>query len=158
MILKGIMKSGVLKAAEKYAKSESSKPLIPWFISENKIDMTEYGNYSYHSYAEFFSRQKLKKYSKTDFSDKHLISPCDGFLSAYRLSDDSSFAIKGSRYRVSDLLNVSKTEFVLFSGLRPVIIIAIAILMIATSMTAIILKENFTAFSRLPWKTIRYLP
>ena len=41
MILKGIMKSGVLKAAEKYAKSESSKPLIPWFISENKIDMTE---------------------------------------------------------------------------------------------------------------------
>ena len=129
MILKRIMKSGVLKAAEKYAKSESSKPLIPWFISENKIDMTEYGNYSYHSYAEFFSRQKLKKYSKTDFSDKHLISPCDGFLSAYRLSDDSSFAI-----------------------------IAIAILMIATSMTATILKENFTAFSRLPWKTIRYLP
>ena len=108
MILKGIMKSGVLKAAEKYAKSESSKPLIPWFISENKIDMTEYGNYSYHSYAEFFSRQKLKKYSKTDFSDKHLISPCDGFLSAYRLSDDSSFAIKGSRYRVSDLLNDSE--------------------------------------------------
>lgn len=108
MILKGIMKSGVLKAAEKYAKSESSKPLIPWFISKNKIDMTEYGNYSYHSYAEFFSRQKLKKYSRTDFSDKHLISPCDGFLSAYRLSDDSSFAIKGSRYRVSDLLNDSE--------------------------------------------------
>ena len=46
MILKGIMKSGVLKAAEKYAKSESSKPLIPWFISKNKIDMTEYGNYT----------------------------------------------------------------------------------------------------------------
>nr|WP_039121373.1 phosphatidylserine decarboxylase [Ligilactobacillus ruminis] len=108
MFLKGIMKSGVLKAAEKYAKSESSKHLIPWFISENKIDMTEYGNYSYHSYAEFFSRQKLRKYSKTDFSDKHLISPCDGFLSAYRLSDDSSFAIKGSRYRVSDLLDDSE--------------------------------------------------
>ncbi len=36
MILKGIMKSGVLKAAEKYAKSESSKPLIPGLFLRTK--------------------------------------------------------------------------------------------------------------------------
>ena len=34
----------------------------------------------------------------------HLISPCDGFLSAYEIRPDSSFVIKGSRYGVRDLI------------------------------------------------------
>ena len=39
-----------------------------------------------------------------DTDPDHLISPCDGWLSAYGIRPDSSFSIKNSLYRVKDLL------------------------------------------------------
>lgn len=105
MALKCIMKSGALKLAERYVKSDASRIVIPHFIKKNEIDMTEYGHYEYHSFAEFFSRRRLPEYSRFDADEGHLIAPCDSFMSAYRLNDTSSFAIKGSHYKVSDLLD-----------------------------------------------------
>ena len=39
-----------------------------------------------------------------DQHPSHLISPCDGWMSAFPIEADSSFCIKGSRYRLQDLI------------------------------------------------------
>ena len=105
LFLKGLLHSKALKAAELYVKSPASKKIIPAFIKQNQLDMTEYGHVNYHSYAEFFSRQRLAQYQTFDTNPKHLIAPCDSFLSAYQLDQQSVFKIKNSSYRVSDFLD-----------------------------------------------------
>ena len=57
---------------------------------------------SFRSFRDFFAR--TRRNLLTDMHPEHLISPCDGWLSAFAIDEDSSFEIKGSRYRLRDLL------------------------------------------------------
>ncbi|MBR2716891.1 MAG: phosphatidylserine decarboxylase [Oscillospiraceae bacterium] len=56
----------------------------------------------FRSWQEFFSR--TRRDTRVDDAPDHLISPCDGWLSVCPVREDSSFAIKGSHYRLEDLL------------------------------------------------------
>ena len=76
--------------------------LIPRYIRRNRIDMRPFEGQTYESFAAFFARKKPYIHYETD--PNTLISPCDGWMSAYPVNEGGSFAIKGSRYRVGDLL------------------------------------------------------
>lgn len=97
-----IHKLGGFRAVAWFLKTPCSKILIPGFIRRNKLDMTPYAGQTYGSFADFFAREK----SKVNYiiSPNTLISPCDGMLSVYPISEDMSIPMKGSYYALSDLV------------------------------------------------------
>ena len=84
--------------------SRPSKLLIKPFIKRSGIDTSQYIMYGFRSYNDFFTRVVKPEKRPVDFAPEHLISPCDSKLTVYKISRNSIFRIKGSRYRVSDLL------------------------------------------------------
>ncbi|MCR5510999.1 MAG: phosphatidylserine decarboxylase [Lachnospiraceae bacterium] len=58
----------------------------------------------FRSFNEFFTRKRINGFTTTYASPKKIICPCDGYLSCYKISDETSFMIKHSKYRVSELL------------------------------------------------------
>ncbi|MBR6070354.1 MAG: phosphatidylserine decarboxylase [Ruminococcus sp.] len=94
----------VSEAVGAYMDSPLSKPLIEPFIRKNGIDTSDYIMRDFRSYNQFFTRRIKPEKRPIDRVPAHLISPCDAKLSVYRIDGRSIFRIKGSYYRVSDLL------------------------------------------------------
>lgn len=94
----------VSEAAGAYMDSPLSKPLIEPFIRKSGIDTSQYIMRGFRSYNQFFTRRIKPEMRPIDRDPDHLISPCDSKLSVYEIGRESVFRIKGSRYRVSDLL------------------------------------------------------
>lgn len=101
-VLKVLQACGASHLAAAFLHSSLSRPLIRRYISRYDIPMEEFEGVRFPSFGAFFARKK--KSVQFDAAPDHLISPCDGWLSVYPIEADSSFAIKGSRYRVCDLL------------------------------------------------------
>lgn len=110
--LKVLLYTGALKLGEMVARSQLSKPFISRYIKNNNIDMSDFKGQKYNSFQDFFSRKRDD--IEVDRQAEHLISPCDGYLSAYRIKSNNSFHIKGSWYKVTDLVTNKKIakEFV----------------------------------------------
>lgn len=100
--LKVLQVCGFSHLAAAFLRSPLSRPLISRYIDRYDIPMEEFEGVRFRSFQDFFARKKNS--IRFDAAPDHLISPCDGWLSVYPIEADSSFAIKGSRYRVCDLL------------------------------------------------------
>ena len=85
-----------------FLKSPLSKPFIRWYAGRHGLRVDKNKLRSYRSFRDFFARRR--RYLLADMTPRHLISPCDGWLSAFPVDGDSGFEIKGSRYKLSDLL------------------------------------------------------
>ena len=81
--LKVLLHTGALKLGEIVARSPLSKPFISRYIKNNNIDMSDFKGQKYNSFQDFFSRKRDD--IEVDRQAEHLISPCDGYLSAYRI-------------------------------------------------------------------------
>lgn len=106
LILKILLHTKILKLAEKYVCSSFSKPLVKYFIKNQKIDMSDFAGKEYKTFADFFSRQKDE--INFDKNPSALISPCDGLLSVFEVEENSQFKIKGVWYSVFDLIKDEK--------------------------------------------------
>lgn len=84
--------------------SHLSTLMIKNFIKKNNIDMNRYEKKKYKSYNDFFTRQLKESYYHFEKNSNILISPCDAKLTAYRIDTNSYFTIKGTNYRIEDLL------------------------------------------------------
>jgi len=93
------------KIAGAFMDSFLSKPLIKPFIKRGGIDMSQFEERKFHSYNDFFTRKVKPEKRPVDTDPSHLISPCDSKLMVYHIDRRSIFRIKGSHYRVSDLLS-----------------------------------------------------
>ena len=100
--LKVLFKLGIAKQMAFYMKSPLSRGMARRYIKRYDIDMSQYVDTRYRSFADFFSREK--KETANDPDPSHFVSPCDGWLSISRVSRDSSFSIKDSLYSVGDLI------------------------------------------------------
>ena len=86
-----------------YMNSRYSKHRIRKTIEQSNIDLSEFESTDYKSYNDFFTR-KIKSGKRTvDMDAFSFVSPCDAKVSAYKISENSSFYIKNSYYTVSDL-------------------------------------------------------
>jgi len=103
-ILKILTKPVISKIVGAFMSTRVSTVLIRKFIQKNNIDMEEYEKAKYSSYNDFFTRKILPEKRVVDRNAKSFISPCDSKLTAYTISDDLSFNIKGTKYTVSSLL------------------------------------------------------
>jgi phosphatidylserine decarboxylase len=105
-ILKLIMKSRLDRLAVKFLWSPFSKFLIKGYAHRHGIPLTEKQRKSFGSFRDFFARGKENPW--VDITPGHLISPCDGWLSVFPITEDSTFSIKSSHYRLADFLQDEK--------------------------------------------------
>lgn len=105
ILLKIILNTNMDKLAVCFLRSVLSRPYIKRFADKNGIEIKEDELKQFRTYRDFFLREK--SYS-VDMESTHLISPCDSWLSAFRIDDDSAFSIKGSVYRLCDLIGDSE--------------------------------------------------
>lgn len=104
-LLKLLTRPFVSKIVGDFMSSIFSKPLIKPFIRKNHIDTSQYVMKGFRSYNDFFTRKVKPEKRPIDYDASHLISPCDSKVSIYPVDENSIFRIKGSMYRVSDLLH-----------------------------------------------------
>lgn len=104
VLLKTLTAPVISRAAGAFMDSKASKLLIKPFIKRSGIDTSQYIMRDFRSYNDFFTRRVIPEKRPVDYEPSHLISPCDSKLTVHKISKNSIFRIKGSRYRVSDLL------------------------------------------------------
>ena len=103
-ILKICTTRGIANLYGSYLNSRSSKHKIKKFVRKNGIDMSEYKPVKYRSFNEFFRREIKEECRPVDTDPHSLISPCDGKLTAFEISADSVFRVKGFDYNLNTLL------------------------------------------------------
>lgn len=105
---RGIMKLFVNRTVSSLGGSVLNSRLstlrIPSFIKKNNINMEDYVEQYYTSYNDFFMRQIKKECRPIDENPLSIISPSDGKLSAYKISDKLVVTIKNTKYTIASLL------------------------------------------------------
>lgn len=86
----------------RFLRSPLSRPFLLAYAKLYDIPISRRELLQYRSFRDFFARESVS--AEIDNTPGHLISPVDGFLRAYPIIGTDSFPIKGSRYRLSDLL------------------------------------------------------
>lgn len=107
LFLRLLKRRGASKLVGKILNSRASRCLNKRFCKSNNIDLKEAERTElslYNSYNDVFTRNLRASCRPIDMSAEHLISPCDGKLTAYTIDDNSSFFIKGGQYSLTDLL------------------------------------------------------
>ena len=110
-ILTGLTNRNVSKAAGLYLDSYLSKPLIYPFAKKNNIDLSICKRekiYQYKNFNDFFTRELKDDERPVNMDPNCLIAPCDGLLSAYRITEGLVIPVKQSCYRIKDLLHSSE--------------------------------------------------
>ena len=103
--LKAVSARWVSVAVGKFMDSPLSKPLIKGFVRKNGIDLSEFESDGFTCFNDCFCRRIKAGKRPIPQGNDALISPCDGLLSAYRITPHTTLDIKGSLYRVRDLVN-----------------------------------------------------
>lgn len=101
-ILKVLTKPFLSKIAGRFLSSGMSRWLVPLFIRKHHIDMRDFKGKKFSSFNDFFTRKRAD--GQIDITPDHLISPCDGYLSAYPVGQDEIYHIKHIEYRLECLL------------------------------------------------------
>lgn len=104
-VLKLLSSRPVSQAAGRFMDSPLSRPLIGPFIRKNAIRMADYLPLPYACFNDFFCRPIRRELRPMPDEGEAFPAPCDGYLSAYRISGDLVLPIKQSRYSVAELLD-----------------------------------------------------
>ena len=105
LILRVLISRPLSKLCGKFMDSRASRFLIKGFVEKNNIDLNEYENNNFKCFNDCFVRKIKPELRPLDAAEDSLISPCDGYLSAYPITGDEIIPVKQSVYSVSDLLN-----------------------------------------------------
>lgn len=107
ILLKGLTRPWLSKAAGYFLSSKCSVWLIDPFIRKNQINMTEFETERYQSYNHFFSRRIKASARPIDQEQTHLISPCDSKLTVLPITKEQRFRLKQTDYTLASLLKNS---------------------------------------------------
>ena len=120
ILLEFILAVKVPKLLGAFLRSPLSRFYIKSFIAKNGIDMSDFKDYEeagfggtkrFKSFNDFFTRKKEASALKVDFEPDHLVSPCDSFLSVYKITEDAKFHIKGFDYSLEDFFCSERALF-----------------------------------------------
>ncbi len=103
-VLKLAASRPVSQLAGRFMDSPLSRPLIGPFIRKSGIDMSDYLPLPYACFNDFFCRPIRRALRPVPSEEQVFMAPCDGLLSAYRITDGLVLPIKQSRYTVEELL------------------------------------------------------
>ena len=102
LFLKAIMKLHIDRYGARFLWTKYSRPLVGWYIKSNGISVSKAEIESFRSFRDMFVR--TREPVPVDLTPGHLVSPCDGWLSVYRIDEHSCFSIKNSYYQIKDFL------------------------------------------------------
>ena len=94
----------VSKVAGKYLDGKCSRRHIRPYVKKHGIDLTQFEKENYRSFNAFFTRKIKSELRPFDSQFSSFVSPCDGKVSAYRVSEGLTFHVKGFHYTVESLL------------------------------------------------------
>lgn len=94
----------VSKLGSLYLRSCLSKGRIKKMINKYQIDLSEYEDYKYKSFNEFFMRKKKNSLKNLKKDNMLFMSPADSRLLVYEIDDNTCLNIKNSKYTVAELL------------------------------------------------------
>ena len=107
LFLKILTARWISKLAGKFLDSRMSKPLISRFVKKNSINLSDFYADDFSCFNDCFTRKIREGRREVDMSPSMFISPCDSLLSAYHIDENLVLRIKGSDYRIEDLLSGS---------------------------------------------------
>ena len=107
-ILKGLVNPVVSKLGGVLLNTKLSTGLISPFVKKNHICMSQYEKKRYHSYNDFFVRKIRPEMRPICLEKNCFISPSDGKLSVYKISDDLTFQVKYTWYNLRSLVRNSE--------------------------------------------------
>lgn len=102
--LKLLTARAVSQCAGRFLDSPLSRPLIRPFIRKNVIRMEDYLPRRYESFNAFFCRPIRRELRPFPEEAAVLAAPCDGLLSAYRITEGLVLPVKQSRYSIAELM------------------------------------------------------
>ena len=94
--------------AGKFLDSPFSKVLIKPFIKRNGISLEDCETVRFRSFNDCFGRKIREERRPVDKDPQALIAPCDGLLSAYRITRGLVIPVKQSRFSLKTLLGGNK--------------------------------------------------
>ena len=100
--------SFVSKVVGWFMDTKLSCVMIKKFIKSNNIDMSEYEDKKYTSFNDFFTRKVKVEKRVFDDNKNSLSSPCDSYVTHYKITDDLLFNVKNSLYSLSSILDDDK--------------------------------------------------
>lgn len=98
------IRPGFSALAGHFLSSPLSRPMIRPFVKKHGIPLEEYPPERYRSFNAFFTRKILPENRPLDPAPRHLIAPCDGYLTAAPIGPDAVFSVKGVSYTLAQLL------------------------------------------------------
>lgn len=104
IILKPLCSRALSKICGAFLSCRLSKPLIKGFVKNNGINLADYESNNFKCFNDCFCRKIKPELRPIDNEKTHFISPCDGLLSVYNITDETVLPIKQSSYTVSELL------------------------------------------------------
>ncbi|MCH5165322.1 MAG: phosphatidylserine decarboxylase [Clostridiales bacterium] len=104
LVLRMITRRWVSRLAGSYLDSRLSKRKIKKYIKKHGINMSDFIEEDYRCFNAFFTRRIKPELRPFDLTPSALISPCDAKVSAYRITEDCTFNVKGFDYTVESLL------------------------------------------------------
>lgn len=104
MLLRLFLSPAVSDICGKFLSTRLSRRIIPSFVKKNHIDLSIYEKQEFDSYNAFFTR-KIKAEQRPINDQKNvLISPSDGKVTAYPITQKGRFWIKHTQYTAAQLL------------------------------------------------------
>lgn len=103
-VLRLITRRWVSKLVGRYLDGRLSRRKIKKYVKKHGIDMSAFIEQDYRSFNDFFTRRIKPELRPFDFEPSALCAPCDGKLSAYTITDDLKFNVKGFDYTTETLL------------------------------------------------------
>ena len=104
MLLRPFLSPAVSDICGKFLSTRFSRRIIPSFVKKNHIDLGIYERQEFDSYNAFFTR-KIKAEQRPINEQKNvLISPSDGKVTAYPITQKGRFWIKHTQYTAAQLL------------------------------------------------------
>ena len=103
-LLKYMISDKLTRLIEWYMNTRISTLKIDPFIKKNNINISDYEKKFYESYNDFFTRKIKKSKRPINMDPEVLVSPSDGKVTVYNISDRLIVNIKNIDYSIKSLL------------------------------------------------------
>lgn len=104
MLLKPLITPTMSKICGRFLDSGASKPLAKRYIRKYHVNTGDFYGAPYRTFNSCFTRKIREDRRPIEAEESALISPCDGFLSAYHVDRGTVLPIKQSSYTLRSLL------------------------------------------------------
>ncbi len=115
-LLKVLISRPISGISGKIMDSKFSKIFIGSFAKKNNIKLGDYQMDNINSFNDFFCRKIKEGLRPVDMDENALVSPCDGFLSVYKIKKELVLSVKQSSFTISSMLRDNRLSAAFENG------------------------------------------